>query len=201
MPEQRDPLQMLHRPVTPLQPSDTFTRQLRAELERLRVAAPTEPPTFRRTAMTASAISLVPYLCAHDAPAAIEFYKQAFGAIEENRLVDPKDGRIGHAELVMGDVRFYLSSEYPEIGVRSPKTMGHDYTVIGLNLQVTDADAVFNKAIAAGATERRPLADQFYGDRNGAVSDPFGYVWTISSTLATVSTDEMQRRWDEGASE
>ncbi|MGH9343603.1 MAG: VOC family protein, partial [Terriglobia bacterium] len=138
--------------------------------------------------------SLNPYICIADAAKAIEFYKQAFGAIEKLRLLRlmQPGGRVGHAELKIGDSRLMLSDEFPEIGVRSPHTIGG--TPVSFVLYVEDVQAVFNRAVAAGAKVRRPIADQFYGDRVGGVEDPFGHVWWIHTHIEDVSDEELKRR-------
>lgn len=135
--------------------------------------------------------SVTPHLSIKDAPRAIAFYKEAFDAVEMMRIMQP-DGRVGHAELKIGDSPIMLSSEFPEMGVRSPQTLGG--SPVSIHLYVKDADAVFNRAVAAGATVRRPVADQFYGDRSGGVEDPFGHVWWISTHKEDLSPEEIERR-------
>jgi PhnB protein len=138
--------------------------------------------------------SATPYLSVKDAAAALEFYKQAFGARELTRLVQP-DGRIGHAEIDIDGAKIMLADEYPEIGFASPESLGGSSVHIHLN--VRDVDALARQAVAAGAKIVRPVADQFYGDRSGQVSDPFGYTWAISTHKKDMSTEEMQRRMGE----
>ena len=135
--------------------------------------------------------SVTPYLIVTGAASAIEFYKHAFGAKELMRIPHP-DGRVGHAELQIGDSRIMLADEFPEMGVRSPMTLGG--TPVGIQLYVDDVDAVTTRALAAGAKTLRPVKDQFYGDRSGTLSDPFGHQWTISTHKEDVSLEEMQRR-------
>jgi len=134
--------------------------------------------------------TLTPYLIVSGAEAAIDFYKQAFGAQELFRF--PFQGKIGHAELQIGDSRFMLADEFPEMGARAPGTIGG--SPVGLCLYVENCDAVFEKAVAAGATVERPLKDQFYGDRSGTVRDPFGHQWTISTHVEDVPPEELARR-------
>lgn len=134
---------------------------------------------------------VTPYICVHDGAAAIEFYKQAFGATELLRMEGPP-GVIGHAEVKIGGGIVMLSDESPEIGVLSPKTLGGSAT--GLMFYVPDCDAVFAQAVAAGAEVLRPLADQFYGDRTGQVLDPFGHKWSIATHIEDVPPDEMDAR-------
>jgi PhnB protein len=108
--------------------------------------------------------SVTPYLCAKGAAKAIEFYKKALSATERMRITQP-DGRVGHAEIQIGDSVIMLSDEFPEMGVRSPETLGG--SPMSIHLYVEDADAMFEQAVAAGATVKRPVEDQFYGDRLG----------------------------------
>jgi PhnB protein len=135
--------------------------------------------------------SITPYLIVNGAAGAIDFYKQAFGAVELFRMPQP-DGRIGHAELKIGDSVIMLADEYPEMQIVGPKTLGN--SSVGILLYVDDADAVFAKALSLGASVNKPLMDQFYGDRSGTVVDPFGHKWTIATHKEDVSEEEMQRR-------
>jgi PhnB protein len=134
--------------------------------------------------------SVMPYLAVHDAAAALEFYQQVFGARERMRMPAP-GGRVGHAEIEIGDSCIMLADEYPEIGFRSPKSIGG--TPVNLHLYVEDVDAMVEQAVAAGAKEVRPVKDQFYGDRTGTVEDPFGHVWHIATHKKDVSADELKR--------
>jgi len=125
--------------------------------------------------------SVTPYFSVKGAAAALAFYERAFGAKVMFRL-DMPDGRVGHAELQIGDSRLMLADEMPEMPdavARSPQSLGG--TTFGINLYVPDADAVFEQAVRAGATVKRPVVNQFYGDRSGTVADPFGHVWTLST--------------------
>ncbi|MGZ5442138.1 MAG: VOC family protein [Thermoanaerobaculia bacterium] len=135
--------------------------------------------------------SVTPYLVIDGAARAIEFYKQAFGATEVMRMPAP-GGKIGHAEIRIGDSHVMLADEHPEEGHRGPKSIGG--TPVSLMIYVKDADAMFRAAIAGGATELRPLETQFYGDRSGQITDPFGHIWTISTHVEDVSPEEMERR-------
>jgi PhnB protein len=138
--------------------------------------------------------TLTPYLAIKGASDAIAFYRKAFGAEELVRMPMP-DGRVGHAELQIGDSRFMLADEMPEMGdavTKSPTTVGA--ATSGLCLYVSDCDALYARALAAGATAKRPLADQFYGDRSGVIQDPYGHLWTIATHVEDVSPDEMKRR-------
>jgi PhnB protein len=135
--------------------------------------------------------SVTPYLIVSDAAGAIEFYKKAFGATELLRMPAP-GGRVGHAELRIGDSRIMLADEYPDMGARSPKAFGG--SPVSLHLYVEDVDAVAKQALAAGAKELRPIKDQFYGDRLGSVTDPFGHVWHISTHKEDLSPEELKQR-------
>ena len=134
------------------------------------------------------------YLRVANAAAAIEFYTAAFGAKEKYRLTMPGGGVVGHAELWFGNTCVMLSDEFPDMGIVGPKTLGG---VSGLmSLYVSNADAVFERAIAAGAKVKRPLTDEFYGDRTGQLEDPFGHVWSIQTRIEDVSPKKMQKRLD-----
>jgi PhnB protein len=132
-----------------------------------------------------------PYLIVKDAARAIEFYKKAFGATELVRMAQP-DGKIGHAEIKIGDSPIMLADEFPEMGARSPQSLGG--SPVSILLYVENVDAVFSQAVAAGAKVQRPVKDQFYGDRTGGVEDPFGHLWYIATHMEDVSPDEMRKR-------
>lgn len=132
-----------------------------------------------------------PYLSVAGGLAAIDFYVRAFGAIEELRLVQP-DGRLGHAELLIGAARIMLADEFPEMRIVGPRTLGG--SPVTIHLYVEDVDAFVARAVAAGATVRRPVADQFYGDRSGTIEDPFGHVWNVATHVEDVSLAEMRAR-------
>jgi PhnB protein len=134
--------------------------------------------------------SVTPYLICDGAADAIEYYKKAFGATELFRM--DHGGKIGHAELKIGDSPIMLADEYPEMDYRSPKALGG--TPVSLMIYVEDVDSVYKQAIDAGATEVKPLQDQFYGDRSGTLTDPFGHVWTIATHKEDVTMEEMNRR-------
>ena len=134
------------------------------------------------------------YLRVADAAAAIDFYKAAFGAKEKYRLTMPGVTTVGHAELWFGNTLVMLSDEFPDMGIVGPKRLGG---ISGLMaLYVADADAVFERAIAAGAKVKRPLTDEFYGDRTGQLEDPFGHVWSIQTRMEDISVKRMQKRLD-----
>lgn len=135
--------------------------------------------------------SLTPYLIVRGAATAIDFYVRAFGATELMRMPMP-DGRIGHAELRIGDSQVMLADEMPEMKIVGPQSLGG--TSVGLALYVEDCDRVFKQAITAGGTVDHELKDQFYGDRSGTLVDPFGHKWTVSTHVEDVSPEEMKRR-------
>jgi PhnB protein len=145
--------------------------------------------------MTVKPGSVLPYICVQDASEAIDFYVAAFGARELFRLVDPSDGRIGHAEIQIGEAVIMLSDEYPDFGAVSPPRLGG--SPVKFQVYVEDVDAAFARALAAGAVESRPVADEFFGDRLGSVVDPFGHTWTLAMQVEEISPGEMQRRWNE----
>ena len=131
-----------------------------------------------------------PYLIIDGAARALEFYKQAFGATELMRMPGP-DGRVMHAEIRIGDSPIMLADEVAEMGYRGPQAYGG--TSVSLMLYVENVDAAFERAVAAGAKVLRPLQNQFYGDRSGTVSDPFGHVWTLASHVEDVSPEEKRK--------
>jgi PhnB protein len=138
--------------------------------------------------------SVTPYLMVNDCAKAIDFYKKAFGATELARMPMP-DGRIGHAEIKIGDSPIMLADDSPQATARSPKALNG--TSIGIAIYVEDCDALIARAIEAGATVVRPIQNQFYGDRSGTILDPFGHLWTIGTHIEDVSPEEMKRRMDE----
>lgn len=133
---------------------------------------------------------LTPALCVDGANDAIEFYTKVLGATERMRISD--GGKVGHAELEFDDSLVMISDEYAEIGVVGPKTLGG--TAVSLNVYVEDVDATFAAALAAGATELRPVSVQFYGDRAGQFLDPWGHRWGVASRVENVDHDELARR-------
>ena len=134
--------------------------------------------------------SVTPYLIVDGADEAISFYKQAFGAVESMRLPGP-GGKVGHAELRIGDSPLMIADEFPDMDIFGPKSIGG--STISLVVYVPDCDAVVERAVAAGASLKRAPADQFYGDRSGSVEDPFGHSWHIHTHLRTVSIAEMEK--------
>ena len=135
--------------------------------------------------------SVTPYLVIRGAAAAIDFYKKAFGATELFRFPAP-DGKIGHAEIKIGDSPIMLADENPDMGYKSPQSLGG--SPVSLMIYLEDVDTVFNRAVEAGATVREAVQDKFYGDRNATVTDPFGHNWHIATHKEDVSPEEMERR-------
>lgn len=135
--------------------------------------------------------SVTPYLFIKDAARAIEFYKSAFGAAEEMRMEAP-GGKIGHAELRIGDSLVMLADEFPEMNAHSPQTIGGSPVMI--HLYVENVDTVVAKAIELGAKTLQPIKDQFYGDRSGSIIDPFGHLWNIATHKEDLSPEEMKQR-------
>jgi PhnB protein len=134
---------------------------------------------------------VTPYLALNDAARAIDFYKRAFGARERLRM-DAPGGKVGHAELVIGDSAIMLADEFAEMEFLGPQSRGG--TTVSLHLYVKDCDAAFAKAVAAGATVMRPLRDEFYGDRTGTLRDPFGHMWHLATHKEDLTPAEMRRR-------
>jgi PhnB protein len=135
--------------------------------------------------------SVTPYLAVDDAAEAIEYYKKAFGAKERGRMEAP-EGKIGHAELEIGDSIVMLSDPFPQMTTRTPKELGG--TSASVFMYVEDVDAVVKQAVDAGATITMEIADQFWGDRYGSVTDPFGHLWSIATHVEDVSPEEMAER-------
>jgi PhnB protein len=135
--------------------------------------------------------SVTPYLIVRGAADAIEFYKKAFGATELFRFPGP-DGKIGHAEIKIGDSPIMLADEFAEMGYKGPEALGG--SPVSIMLYVEDVDTVFNRAVEAGASVKEALQDKFYGDRMGTLTDPFGHRWHVSTHKEDVSMDELERR-------
>jgi PhnB protein len=132
-----------------------------------------------------------PYLYCRNAAAAIEFYKKAFGARETERFPMP-NGKVGHAEIMVGEAPIMLADEFPEMNSRSPQAIGG--SPVCILVYVENVDAIAQQAIAAGAKVLRPLANQFYGDRSISLEDPFGHLWNIATHIEDVPPDELKRR-------
>jgi PhnB protein len=135
--------------------------------------------------------TVTPYLAIKNAAKALEFYQRAFGATEVYKLLMP-DGRLGHAEIRIDDSIIMIADEFPEHGGKSPETLGG--TPVSIHLYVENADAFFKKAVAAGAKERKPVMDQFYGDRSGQLEDPFGHLWWVATHKEDIAPEELQKR-------
>jgi len=138
--------------------------------------------------------TLTPFLTVRDAARAIEFYKQAFGAEERGVAKDP-DGKVMHAELKIGDSIIMLGDEYPEFGALSPQSIGG--SGMGLHIYLDGVDAAFDRAVKAGAQVEMPVMDQFWGDRYGKLTDPFGHKWSIGTHIKDLSQEEMKQGMDE----
>jgi PhnB protein len=191
-----DPFDALSTPIEPQTPRPGFARALRARVvEELgldpadalpTIDLPQRSPTMSSTAparpaaQAVGATALVPYLAISGAARALDWYPEAFGAVEELRVVGD-DGRIGHAEITIGAARVMVADEYPEIDVRSPQTLGGSPTL--LHLTVPDVDAAFARAVAAGATALAEPEDQVHGNRHGTLVDPFGHRWMLSQVV------------------
>ena len=134
--------------------------------------------------------TLTPYFTVRDAARAIEFYKQAFGAVEKGVMNGP-DGKVMHAELRIGDSLFMLADEFPQYGSLSPQSTGG--TGMGLHIYVEDVDSAFDRAVKAGATTEMPVTDMFWGDRYGQIEDPFGHRWSIATHIRDVAPADMQK--------
>ena len=134
--------------------------------------------------------TLTPYMTVRDAARAIEFYKQAFGAVERGAMKGP-DGKIMHAELIIGDSIVMLADEQPQFGALSPQSTGG--AGMGLHIYVEDVDSAFDRAVKAGANVEMPVSDMFWGDRYGKLADPFGHKWSIATHKADLSAEEMER--------
>jgi PhnB protein len=200
-----DPFDVLRRPAERQRPRPAFAAELRARLATAlgrhdqatgldaiptvqlpgRSTMPTTTPT------TSAVTALTPYLTVRGAAEAIAWYREAFVAVEELRVVGD-DGRVGHAELSIGEFRVMLSDEYPEIGVQSPATLGGATTA--MHLGVADVDAAFARAVAAGAVAQQPPADQPHGARHGTILDPFGHRWMLSQQLEAFDVDTYRER-------
>jgi uncharacterized glyoxalase superfamily protein PhnB len=135
--------------------------------------------------------TITPHLIVRGGEAAIAFYKKAFGAKEHHRSAGP-GGKLMHAQLEIGSSKLFLADEFPEMGALSPLSRGG--SSVTLSLYLPDADAVFNQAVAAGATVKMPMTDMFWGDRYGKLTDPFGHDWALCKHIEDVAPQEMERR-------
>ena len=141
--------------------------------------------------------TVTPYLIVKGGAEAIEFYCKAFGAEEVMRLPAP-GGKVGHAEIQIGDSRIMLADEVPEMGFLSPASLGG--AAVSICLYVEDVDAVFQRALDAGGKQQRPVQDQFYGDRSGTLEDPYGHSWTVATHTEDLSPEEIQQRMQQQGS-
>ncbi|MFI4952430.1 MAG: VOC family protein [Burkholderiales bacterium] len=144
-------------------------------------------------AIPAGYAGVTSYIIIRDAAKAIDFYKKALGATEVMRLPAP-GGKVGHAELKIGEGYLMLADESPEMGHCSVQSYGG--SPVSLMFYVPDVDRSFAQAVAAGATVKQPVKDQFYGDRSGTITDPFGLSWTIATHKEDVSAAQMQKRME-----
>src|SRR6266481_6565169 len=133
----------------------------------------------------------IPYICVNNGNAALEFYKSVFGAIETARFA-AQDGKVGHAEFKIGAAVIMLADEFPELGFRSPLTLGG--SPVALHIYVEDVDAFAARAVSGGAKLIREVSDKFYGDRNCNIEDPYGHIWYVSTHTEDLSSEEMQKR-------
>jgi uncharacterized glyoxalase superfamily protein PhnB len=186
-----DPFDALRLPAVPVDPRPAFTADLRARLARALDPDPggatmstTEPAVRRAT--------LAPYLAVRDARAAIRYYTEAFGARADGPVYTADDGRIGHAELRIGDATVMLADPWDVPGVGDPSALGA--TTVQLHLTVDDVDETYRRALAAGGTGTRPPADQDYGDRAAQVADPFGHYWMLNQPGPGLARDELSAR-------
>lgn len=173
----------------PAAPDPRFVRQLRGQLAAaltsealIQIELPERNPTMTTTESIAPVTAITPYIAVSDATRAIAWYAEVFGAHETVRYTDDSDGRIGHAELEIGGAVLMLSDEYPDFEALAPTTIGG--TPAALHVVVPDVDAVWDRAMAAGATGRRPPEDQPYGERMSTFVDPFGHRWMVATTIA-----------------
>jgi uncharacterized glyoxalase superfamily protein PhnB len=187
-----DPFDALRIHDTPLDPRPEFATELRrtlaTALENMMTDTATDTPTPTHAQPPVQTVTA--YISVRNAAAALAFYVEAFDAVEISRLVSD-DGRIGHAEITIGSSRLMLADEYPEIDSVGPETRGGP--TASFTIEVPDANASFERAVAAGATIERPVSDQFHGNRMGSVRDPFGHRWTLSTPIAGFDPAEYGR--------
>jgi uncharacterized glyoxalase superfamily protein PhnB len=198
-----DPLDALRQPLIPMSPRAGFAADLRRRLEQ--ELAPEPPPQGDAMTTTESqstilesppAGTITPYICVRDARAAIRFYEDAFGAVVDVPPLVGDDGRVGHAEVLIGHARLQLSDEHPEINVLSPETLGG--TPFAMSLHVDDVDVTFARAVEHGATVVYEPVDRFYGERSAQIIDPFGHKWNLQQPIEQIDQAELERRAAEG---
>ena len=195
-----DPFDALRIADEPLDPRPAFAAELRrvltVTLHNTLENAMTQTETAPAPTPSAPSQTITAYISVRNAAAALAFYVEAFGAVEISRLVGD-DGRVGHSEIEIGSSKLMIADEYPEIDSVGPETRGGP--TCSFTIEVPDVDASFARAVAAGATVVRPVADQFHGNRMGWVTDPFGHRWTLSTPIAGFDRDEFaQASRDEG---
>lgn len=193
-----DPFDALRRPDAPIAPSAAFARQLRqrltAELQPLLASA--APPTSVSTSTTERtvAMTVTPYFSVRNCAAALDFYRDAFGAIETHRLVGD-DGRVGHAEIMLGGSRMMLADEYPEVDSLGPQSRGGPTCTFDLDVgNASRVDEMYAHAVELGAQGLSEPADQFHGNRSAVVQDPFGQRWTLSAQIEQLTTEQYAAR-------
>ncbi len=187
-----DAFEALRRPDAPIAPEASFARRLREQLTAaLQPLLDTNNTTTTTTTRKVSAMTVIPYLMVRNAAAALDFYRDAFGAVERQRLVGD-DGRIGHAEFVIGDSLLMMADEYPEIGALGPESRGGP--TCSFSVEVDDVDAAHALAVSFGATTLREPADQFHGSRSATISDPFGHNWTLTKLVENLTAQEYEAR-------
>ena len=186
-----DPFDALRRPDAPIAPSDSFAkrlhRQLTAELRPL-LAPATSADAAPESKVT---MTVTPYLSVRNAAAALDFYRDAFGAVESQRMLGD-DGRVGHAEFTIGDSKLMIADEYPEIDAVGPETRGGPTCMF--DIDVRNVDEAYARALSFGARSLREPADQFHGSRSASIADPFGHRWTLSTLIENLSADEYAER-------
>jgi PhnB protein len=192
-----DPFEIFASTEQRVAPRPEFTADLRN-----RIAAIVDTPTLSlpaRSTLMPATTHVTPYLTVHDGAAALAFYEAAFGAVTTMRVVmDETTGQLGHAEFAINGAKFYLSDEFPEMGVVSPRTLGG--TAIAMHMEVAEVDTTFAAAVSAGATALTEPADQPHGARHGTLVDPFGHRWMLSQQIESVSTETYADRMrEEGA--
>lgn len=175
-------------------PRPEFQSRLKSELERRAAMASAAPAPSQPVAVEKPLPVVVPYLCVRGAAEAINFYKNAFGAVELGRLVLP-DGRIAHAEIEIRGALIMMADELPEYGFTSPQALGG--APLKIYVYCDDADALVAQAVAAGAKLTQPVKDEFYGERSGQVMDPYGFTWAISMRKEVLTMAEVERRFQE----
>jgi PhnB protein len=181
-------------------PAPAFRRRLGEELSRIARSKEKEDAMVdtleqpEAVAEAAAAGGVRPYLVVRDARAALDFYRDAFGATETYRLTEPGGGRVGHAEMRLGEASWMLADEHPEYGTQAPASPGA--AGVSLHFYVPDVDAFVARAEAAGATVTKRPTDEFYGDRSSRLVDPFGHVWGVATHKENVAPTEVQRRFE-----